>query len=944
MNIMELLLQDDIKATKQSNTNGGEYASACPWCGGKDRFRIWPGQGRWWCRQCQKTGDAITYLKDFRQMSYPEACRFLGREPGSRGSLGKLPELKESPSWSPAPPKTPPPTIWQDRAGALVKNTSQALWSDQGVVMRKWLEKRGLKPETLRALQLGFNPQDLYLPRPDWGLPEIVDENTSKKKSLWIPQGLVIPYFNGDKVQRLRVRREGQINGQKYILVPGSSPSPLILGRGEAMVIVESELDGMLIYQEAGDLVQVMALGSAQLRPNAEVVKMLRKARLILVSLDNDEAGAESMWGWWLQHFPQVKCWPVLVGKDPSEAYQMGMDIRPWVIAGIPFLVERFRPKAPHQNSLQGVAKDSPTPKIHHFPVPVTPGLVMPSVKFRLVQDAEALKEAVESLVNCPVLGLDTETTGLDPFTSRIRLMQLAGDGLPVVIVDTKRVPEDDLEPLRRLLTGNAIKVFHNAKFDLKFLERAGLQVVGPFFDTMLAEQILMAGRTGMEFKLKDLTKRHLGLELPKELQTSDWAGDLTLAQLAYAARDARVLLDLRAKLRPQLIKAELVETARLEFACLPAVVDMELNGMKLDEDAFAVLGEELIREQQVLESLLRDTLGDINMNSPDQLLRALYRKGMTLTNTNRETLAQFSGAYPMLATLRSYRQVAKLVQSFVNKLPGHIHSATGRIHPDYRQIGAATGRFSCRHPNLQQIPRGHGFRDCLVPEPGKKLVVADYSQIELRVVAEITGDERMLQAYHNGQDLHRLTASLVMGKDLGQVTKEERQRAKALNFGIIFAMGAESLQQSAQSRYGVNLSPDQAQTFRKKFFQAYKGINCWHQDVKADSPRETRTINGRRRIWDSHPKITELYNTPVQGAAADITKKALALLVGKLNGSPIKIIGAVHDEILLEAPSDQALAAEEILKQTMIEGGSYFLKKVPVEVETGVLENWSGK
>jgi DNA polymerase I-like protein with 3'-5' exonuclease and polymerase domains len=303
-----------------------------------------------------------------------------------------------------------------------------------------------------------------------------------------------------------------------------------------------------------------------------------------------------------------------------------------------------------------------------------------------------------------------------------------------------------------------------------------------------------------------------------------------------------------------------------------------------------------------------------------------------------------WAGKYPLINELIRYRKVAKAVQSFSSKLPGHIHPITGRIHPDYWQIGSATGRFSCSNPNLQQIPRDPRFRRCVVPEPGYKLVIADYSQIELRVVAEISDDQRMLQAYGNGDDLHILTASLVAGKLMQEVTKEERQNAKAINFGLIFAMGAEGLQRYAKNTYGVNMILEQARVFKDRFFRAYLGIARWHKAVGHNGSQETRSISGRRRLWDHKPPITELLNTPVQGTAADINKKALGILLGRLAGTGVKIIGTIHDEILLEAPEDQAEQAAGILKAVMIEAGSAFLKKVPVEVEVAIADSWAEK
>jgi DNA polymerase I-like protein with 3'-5' exonuclease and polymerase domains len=287
-----------------------------------------------------------------------------------------------------------------------------------------------------------------------------------------------------------------------------------------------------------------------------------------------------------------------------------------------------------------------------------------------------------------------------------------------------------------------------------------------------------------------------------------------------------------------------------------------------------------------------------------------------------------YSARYPLLHEFIRYRTLTYAVQHFSSKLPGHIHPLTKRIHPNYHQLGAATGRFSCTDPNLQGLPKKNGFRECAIPEPKFKLVIGDYSQIELRVAAEISGDPRMLRAYQNGHDLHRLTASLVAQKSMEEVTREERQSAKAINFGLIFGMGEEGLQKYARNTYGVNMTREQARFFRNRFFQVYQGITRWHEaTIRGNNTRETRTIIGRRRLWKDQPLITELLNTPIQGTSADITKKALGILPGKLIGTGAKIIGTVHDEIILEVPEEKAESIAEILKTAMIEGGRVFEK-----------------
>ena len=268
----------------------------------------------------------------------------------------------------------------------------------------------------------------------------------------------------------------------------------------------------------------------------------------------------------------------------------------------------------------------------------------------------------------------------------------------------------------------------------------------------------------------------------------------------------------------------------------------------------------------------------------------------------------------------------------------------TGRIHAECHQSGASTGRLSCRKPNLQQIPRDKSFRSCIAAPPGYRLIIADFSQIELRIAAEITGDATMIKAYHNGQDLHKMTASIITEKPLHQICKNERQAAKAVNFGLIYAMGADGLMAYAQNIYGVNLTINQAQNFIARFFGAYQGIEKWHNEIRKSITRETRTLGNRRRLWDSNPPITERLNTPIQGTSADILKKALSILPNALAGIGLKIIACIHDEIILETPAKKAEKASHILTQTMIAAGEHYLKKVPVEVDVIISDNWADK
>ncbi|HNR65170.1 MAG TPA: bifunctional 3'-5' exonuclease/DNA polymerase, partial [Atribacterota bacterium] len=548
------------------------------------------------------------------------------------------------------------------------------------------------------------------------------------------------------------------------------------------------------------------------------------------------------------------------------------------------------------------------------------------------------------------------ETTGLDPHTCKIRLIQIGCEGQPVLLVDCFKV---NPEPVKEILSDVSIKkCLQNAKFDLKFLRTHLLPVRGKLFDTMIAAQLINSG-VKEKCSLDALSKKYLGIDLSKENQKSNWSNDpLTQEQIEYAAMDAEILLPLRLKLCEKLYEMCLLKTAEIEFNCLYPVAEMELSGIKLDIEKWNILKAEYQEKKESLSkeilSLIHgktseenlDMFGEnaVNLDSPAQLKEQLNKIGFPVSDTSFETLARLQNI-PLIAKILDYRSVSKALSSFLVPLPEQIHKKTKRIHSTYWQTGSDAGRFSCSDPNLQQIPRTKDFRSCFIPHGGNKFVIADYSQIELRVAAEISGDETMVEAYSGGADLHRLTAQMVSGRE--EVTKEERQLAKALNFGLIFGMGAARFVEYARNSYGVTMTLDQAEEFKAKFFNGYKGLKKWHNKTKREKPMETRTLSGRRRVFSENEEyfqLTARLNTPVQGTAADICKMALGLLYEAIKPVGARIVGTVHDEILVEVKEEKAEETKQILSDCMVRAGQEFLKSVPVLADANVCNNWSDK
>ena len=325
MNLKERMDLDGIKLAKQSYR---EYSAPCPWCGGSDRFRVWPIEngGRFWCRVCNRSGDMVKYHMLSTGMHYSAACYDLGLEPRFRFRHANMNKFEKA---------VPPPLSWRCQAAEFIEKAHSMLMSPKGARMRSWLAERGIHEQSIIKIRLGINPADRYFNRSAWGLKEEVNENTGNPKTIWIPAGLVIPcHVSGDPI-RIRVRRNGSKESGRYVTVSGSGKQPMRLGRLNRVILVESELDAILISQMAGDLASAVALGSVSVRPDAETHDFLKTAEIIILSLDFDEAGARNGTWWSRQYGPKIKLWPVPTGKDPGEAYQAGVNLRIWVRIGL---------------------------------------------------------------------------------------------------------------------------------------------------------------------------------------------------------------------------------------------------------------------------------------------------------------------------------------------------------------------------------------------------------------------------------------------------------------------------------------------------------------------------------------------------------------------------------------------------------------------------------
>lgn len=339
--------------------------------------------------------------------------------------------------------------------------------------------------------------------------------------------------------------------------------------------------------------------------------------------------------------------------------------------------------------------------------------------------------------------------------------------------------------------------------------------------------------------------------------------------------------------------------------------------------------------------------VAEINLDSQQQVTDALKNLGVPVPATTRGwQLEPLALDYPVVGKLLEYRGVAKAISSFGEKILEFIKPQTGRIHSDFRQIGAPTGRFSSSNPNIQQIPHEEAYRRCFRAPEGRKLVIADYSQIELRILADFSGDENFIEAFQTGADFHTITAAQVFNVKPEEVSAEQRSFAKRLNFGVVYGIGA--------SRFALmtGLTQTQAEDTMRRYFATYRGLDAWLRDAarKVVSERVSRTASGRmyKFRFDEGDRASigaaqrNGKNFPIQGSSADILKRALHLLHNEINGTSARLVNIVHDEIILECDAAEAEITCQRLEKAMCTAGEEYVKKVPVKVDAHVHDEWT--
>ena len=608
------------------------------------------------------------------------------------------------------------------------------------------------------------------------------------------------------------------------------------------------------------------------------------------------------------------------------------------------------------------------------------PVMQQPSVEhYDLVIDEAKLQEWVERAAQAPLLAVDLETSSTDTIDCEIAgyaLSDEAGQGCYIPVGHRGDEPQLDHElvksALRPVLENSLIpKLLHNAKFDMKVLRRHGINMRGLHDDTMVAAFVLNKSHIG----LKSLAQNELGIQMtPIEDLIGKGRNQRSMVDVSaeeagkYAAADADITLRLADLLLPQLKDNEVLDKLyrELELPLIPILVDMELAGVTLDTDILQDLDQQLNAEiETVTRQVFEDAGHEFNIGSPKQLSGVLFdqlelpktRKTSQGYSTDAQQMERLVDAHPIVNRVLQWRELTKLRSTYVESLPNEVHESTGRVHTDYNQTVAATGRLSSESPNLQNIPvrteQGRQIRAAFVARPWEELspdadvsfVSADYSQIELRVLAHLSEDEGLINAFRNGEDIHAATASGAYGVSIDDVQPEMRRVAKMMNFGVIYGLSAHGLSQRS------GMERRDAQAFIDAYFGRFERVAQWIEETKTTTHDRgfAETLMGRRRYL---PEINSrnfqrrnaaermAVNMPVQGTAADVMKRAMIEVDAALAKQELRsrMLLQVHDELIFEVPDEEVDQLASLLHEIMPASLNLV---VPLQIEVKSAPNW---
>jgi DNA polymerase-1 len=599
---------------------------------------------------------------------------------------------------------------------------------------------------------------------------------------------------------------------------------------------------------------------------------------------------------------------------------------------------------------------------------------MIPSAKrkryYEIITSTGTLRDFLPSLGEC--FAFDIEATGRDPLRDTIVGLAISGEKGKAFYIpfhhDYSGVPGqidmgEALTLLSPLFEDKTIeKAGHNLKYDIEMLKRAGIVVEGKLYDTMLASYLLNPNKP--DHSLGDVSFAYLSYRkrtFQEVLEKRESFSRVPLEDAApYAAEDAALSLELKELLFEKLQEEGLDRLYfDIEMPLIPVLIHMEEAGFKIDVDKLSSMSKELTRELDAIERRIYFLAGEeFNINSPKQLSRVLFhtlglkpsKKTKTGFSTDVSVLEELAEGHELPGEILRFRSLSKIKSTYTDVLPDLISPTTGRIHTSFNQTVAATGRLSSSEPNLQNIPVrgewGRRIREAFIAEPSNLILSADYSQIELRILAHLSGDQRLIDAFSAGLDIHTRTAAEIFGVAIGSVTPEMRRIAKTVNFGVIYGITPYGLSEA------LTISPTDAKKYIDGYFERHPGIKSYIEQTLKD----TRTLGyvttmfGRKRsipeIKSQNANTRSLgerlaINSPIQGTAADIIKIAMITIVREFQSMKLKtkMILQVHDELVFELPGDELDTVKGIVKETM--EGAVTLS-VPLKVEMGYGKNWA--
>ena len=593
--------------------------------------------------------------------------------------------------------------------------------------------------------------------------------------------------------------------------------------------------------------------------------------------------------------------------------------------------------------------------------------------RYESVTTPDQLKHWLEKITTADLTSFDTETTGLEPMHSELVGISLAIQPGEACYIPLKHMTNEDQldrsETLALLKTWledkNALKVGQNLKFDWHILANHGINLQGIAHDTLLQSYVLESHRS---HDMDTLAQRHLGIKtITFEEVCGKGASQICFDQVdiatatQYAAEDADITLRLHRYMWPLIEQDEHLRYVyqTIEIPTLGVLAKMERKGILIDSKKLAQQSQVIGLRMLELEKEIYELAGQpFNIQSPKQIGEILFQiKKLPIVkktpggapSTDEEVLQKLSENYPLPARILDYRSLAKLQSTYIEKLPRMADTISGRVHTNYAQAVAATGRLASNEPNLQNIPvrtlEGRKIREAFIALPGWKIVSADYSQIELRIMAHIAQDANLLDAFANGRDIHQATAAEIFSIGLDQVNSEQRRYAKIINFGLIYGMSAFGL----ASNLGIERSA--AQAYIDMYFARYPGVAKYMADTRVIAKEKgyVETIFGRR-LW--LPEINSsngmrrqgaeraAINAPMQGTAADLIKLSMIAVQSWLEEQQLRtqLLLQVHDELVLEVPVEELDFVQAGLRRLMTEVATL---RVPLEVGIGVGDNW---